>query len=285
MAWNKPTEAKSSPPRKAALRRSQFRFYLFVGTVICTISVGTIFLIVPSSDDSGSVPSQSREKMSEVVPARILAHSGKEPLFEAEKSPVQTSNYLGRVEASVNMVHSALQIGTPTKTNELGTSAEKDVNGRVLVEPTDQLLAMAASVPENMPIPPLPITTESDDEFVKSLKTKIVIDPNDSEELKSLKNTILALRNDVKESGLAFSELLASHQDAANYNATLHDEIAAELKKIVADGDMEGARKYQKIMNIALQQMGVSPVQMPRGSGTQERNVQDDKIEEEDEEQ
>ena len=137
----------------------------------------------------------------------------------------------------------------------------------MFVEASDQLLAMMAggSSDGTGSLPPMPGGVSNKD-FKESLKKEIVINPDDSpaviaakERLKEIRENMLALVND----GAEFDDVIKQEQKIAEENEKIRLECQRELDKIVAEGDMEGAQKFQMQMSLALEQMGIAELKMP----------------------
>lgn len=135
------------------------------------------------------------------------------------------------------------------------------------VEPSDQLLAMAMSGRTDGTGAPPPIPGGvSDAQFRESLKTPIVINDDDSDAVKAMKQNVIDARAAMLErlnNGESVDSVLADHHKLAMENDKIRRDCQKELNDIVASGDMEGAKKYQLQMSLALQQMGIAELRMP----------------------
>lgn len=132
---------------------------------------------------------------------------------------------------------------------------------------SDDQLAMAVGGNGTQAIAPIPMTAASEQEFLESLKKPIVIEPDDSEQVKQLKAAVMDARAEMKkmiDNGMSYKDALAEHQKLVNENVDTRNECMAELKRLVDDGDVEGAKKYLKTMNVALGQMGIPELTMPK---------------------
>ena len=131
---------------------------------------------------------------------------------------------------------------------------------------SDQVMAMIASADASGAIPPLPISRDIEAEFLASLKQEIVILDTDDEQTRALKQAVKETREEMKrlvDSGLTVAQVLAEHQKLANENAKVRNEAMLELKQMLDSGDIEGAQKYKRKINIALQQMGIAELSIP----------------------
>jgi hypothetical protein len=164
-------------------------------------------------------------------------------------------------------------------TNNLGKVVEKwiDAQGRkrmsvryarkpVFDNASDDQLAMAVGGGGTQAIAPIPMTAASEAEFLKSLERPIMISEDDSEQVKRLKEAVRDARKAMKrmmDEGKTYNEALAEHQKLVNENVDTRNQCAAELKALVDAGDKAGAEQYIRTMNIALEQMGIEPLEMP----------------------
>ena len=131
---------------------------------------------------------------------------------------------------------------------------------------SDELIAMAMSVPADAEIPPLPFEPANDDQFVESFSKPVEILDTDSEAVKAMKRTVMEARMQIAEmmkNGASFQEVLTEHRELFNSNVQVRNDCINELQEIFDSGDYEGAQKYVDTMNIALQQMGIQEIEMP----------------------
>ena len=139
----------------------------------------------------------------------------------------------------------------------------------VLSNSTDQLIAMATSIPVDVPIPPLPAMSDNDtDRFIKTLSAPIEISDNDSEDVRKIKESIQNVRLEIADAlranpDASLSQILNEHRELANRNTECRAQIIAEINELVDKGDIESAQRLRDTMNIALQQMGAPEVTLP----------------------
>lgn len=145
---------------------------------------------------------------------------------------------------------------------------------------TDRYLAMVvAQAPGSItPLPDLSHEKGLEKAFLESLETEIIINGSDSEKIKELKARVISAREDMKrmiDKGMTFAEVLNDYQKRCNEESDIRMDTARELQKIIEEGDLKGARKYITTMNLALQQMGIETIRMPKELKTEnERNVE-----------
>lgn len=141
---------------------------------------------------------------------------------------------------------------------------------------SDQILAMALSVPQGGELPPLPIPSTMDKDFLDSLSKPIVIDEEDSDAVRKLKEDVIAARKDMQEllkSGGSAAEILQEHRRLLNENTATRNQVIKELRAIIDSGDIKGAEKYVRTMNVALGQMGIMEISMPRSAEARARRA------------
>ena len=67
-----------------------------------------------------------------------------------------------------------------------------------------------------------------------------------------------------EEPGKELSAILNEHRDDFNHATQMQAEVKKGLQEYLDAGDGEGAKKYLTMMNLALQQIGVPEVEMPK---------------------
>ena len=132
---------------------------------------------------------------------------------------------------------------------------------------TDQLLAMALAGDDRRSAPPLPLGRNLDKEFLESLKTPIEISPDDPPDIVARKEAVIAARKQVDElmrQGIGFTQILADHQKLMSENKQIRDEMIREIKQYNAESDRESTQKALDSVNAALENMGITPIEMPK---------------------
>lgn len=141
---------------------------------------------------------------------------------------------------------------------------------------SDQVLAMALSVQQGGELPPLPIPPTMEKDFLDSLSKPILINEDDSDAVKKLKEDVIAARKDMLEllkSGGSAAEVLQEHRRLLNENTATRNQVIKELRAIIDSGDIKGAEKYVRTMNVALGQMGIMEISMPRSAEARARRA------------
>ncbi|MGN0889806.1 MAG: hypothetical protein ACI4UY_13110 [Kiritimatiellia bacterium] len=147
------------------------------------------------------------------------------------------------------------------------TSAEESVKGpppHIFTNVSDQILAMVAT--SSGDAPPIPFSDDMEKQFLASLDSPIVISDADSENIRVLKQTVIEMRAEVMQmmsKGQSLRQILSEHQQLSRQNAEIRRNALIELKGIIASGDVEGASEYKRKINIALEQMGISKLNIP----------------------
>ena len=132
---------------------------------------------------------------------------------------------------------------------------------------SDQLIAMAlAGAESGGSMPPMPMSSSAEEDFVKSLKKEIVINDDDPEHIKNIKRSVMATRQQIHEmmtEGKSFADILRDHQELVNNNAALRAEAKAGLDELFKSGDREAAEEYLKRANELLRESGAAELEMP----------------------
>lgn len=141
----------------------------------------------------------------------------------------------------------------------------------------DQTLSIVLSVPKGHTLPPMPgLGPNATKEFAEALKKPIVINEDDPEDVKRAKLLVQAGREaifDALESGKSVNEIISEHCAAVNDNAEMHNTVSAEYRKLIAEGDLEGAETYRQEANKILEKSGAEPVQQ-QGSSPRRKSQQ-----------
>jgi hypothetical protein len=132
---------------------------------------------------------------------------------------------------------------------------------------TEQLLAMAMSVPPGAAMPPLPITRELDSDFADSLTNVIVIYDDDDDRTAAIKEDVAVSKNELLElvmQGRSVAEVLKEYQNTTNERAAIRNEAQRELADLLKSGKPEEAKAYLDQINKAFTDLGIEPIAMPR---------------------
>ena len=138
---------------------------------------------------------------------------------------------------------------------------------RIFKDSTDTLIASYLQQPVHGILPPpVPMTANAGERFLRSLENPIVINDTDSEEVRVLKESVIVARAQIKElmdGGATFEEILSEHRKLAEENLRIRRNAQKELNEIFNTGDFDGATRYKKAIDIALGQMGIEPLDKP----------------------
>jgi hypothetical protein len=139
---------------------------------------------------------------------------------------------------------------------------------------TDEQLAIAVSArPGEMPPPAPPVDPADGKVFLESLKKPILILDSDTPAIRELKERVIQARETMAQmmaQGHTFEEVLKENRQLQEENAITRQGVVENLKKILAEGDLELARDFVKESNAVLDQMGIMRVALPAevGDGT-----------------
>ena len=146
---------------------------------------------------------------------------------------------------------------------------------RVFQRATDTLIASYLQPPSGgiMP-PPMPIPGNAGKKFLESLETPIEILDTDSDDICRMKEAVIVARAQIKQmmdEGQSFEAILADHYKLTEENARIRRDAQKELDAIHAQGDAKGAEKYRRTIDLALQQMGIDPLDEPMTNAEKKR--------------
>lgn len=142
----------------------------------------------------------------------------------------------------------------------------RNARPQVFHNASDQVIAMALSGSPDSELPPIPLSHDMERDFVESLKTPIVINPDDSDAIKQAKQNVIEAREYIDaemRKGRGFYDIMTEHIAMRKGNAELRAEAmktALELKK---SGDTEGLYKYLDKVNGLLRENGIGEIQEP----------------------
>lgn len=157
------------------------------------------------------------------------------------------------------------------------THSYRRVPPPIFIDPTDNLIAMAISGAESgAAMPPMPIGEDADAEFRTSLEHAIIPSKDDPEDVRELKRKVREARANVKDlmdRGFSFADVMREHRDVVNASVSMHDLCTRELRRLLDEGDAEGAAAYLKKANEKLRQFGYDPVAMPESSAERRARI------------
>lgn len=220
---------------------------------------------MPSSDDQKQSPKQqlTKEKPTPTKPATDVVVSEKPTSVAVDPKPAVTGDWQMvngfKVPKGARLVRNSL--------------TNRPV--RVFQRATDTLIASYLQPPSGgiMP-PPMPIPGNAGKKFLESLDTPIEILDTDSEEVCRMKEAVIVARAQIKQmmdEGQSFEAILADHYKLTEENARIRRDAQRELDAIHAQGDAKGAEKYRRTIDLALQQMGIDPLDEPMTNAEKKR--------------
>ena len=276
---------------EAVAQRSLPRRQILFGSAILlgiVAAVGCIWAVVhketqpPHISQSSTVPLNAPPKQ---VCVAVSNQATDLPKKQSVTPPLQTSSTPG---GALTEYRGQKVVGYTVNTNADGTIIERyrtaDGNTHSIVtdpppvfeNSSDQILVMALSVPQGGELPPLPIPPTMEKDFLASLSRPIVISEDDTDAVRKLKEDVIAARQDIQEllkSGGSAAEILQEHRRLLNENTATRNQVIKELRAIIDSGDIEGAEKYVRTMNVALGQMGIMEISMPRSAEARTRRT------------
>lgn len=270
MAWNGSSNVGGATPapKKPVKKPSALRG-VAAGFVVVAVAVVCIVLVVGKEGDVAIEKSEKqRMRIKEVAPAIVAPV---QPVTKTEPSrPI-----LGKTPSGDDYV------AMTAKTNDDGIVTERyqlaDGTWRrvVLLQRNETLtfdndfdlaLSYIATTPLNQDLPPLPDMGDLDKAFKEAIKAPIVITDKDDAQTREKKEAVKALRLEIADllaQGYSVKQIFAEQNTLRQKNIELRRGLQAELNKIWASGDKDGAQDYFDRMNKALDAHGVVPLVMP----------------------
>lgn len=272
MSWNgSGTKSPAAQPAQmpTAAKKSPAVVRGIIAGVVIAVGVFVVVLFMLSSKSSG-LAKDGHEKIKksrslEVVQTPRPAHA------EAKKQPNPLKSDRGQANADQSVQADGTNKTDAARADDKGKSPKP-----TFANSCDDLIAKILTG-EGGNIPPLPhIGREYDKQVREALKRPIEIGEGDSEEVKALKERVIEARRDVlalMDNGESFSDILNEHRDLLAENTKIRDDSQRELRRLVEEGDIEGAKRYYFKINIALQQMGIKDMDKPRALWSEEETT------------
>ena len=203
----------------------------------------------------------------------------------SEKPSVVETNVSETAKAPAGGVAAAgdTQKPSPAKPSWPPPPVERDENGRVIPPPgaitldsqksifkhnSDTYIAMLISPRPGEALPPMPAPGPAmEEEFRASLKEPIEMSPDDTPEDRATKLAVSAAREEIKrllDAGEKFADIVSEHEKLLRENNEVREKALEEYRELLKSGDEKGAEKYFRTINVALQQMGVPPMEKPK---------------------
>lgn len=251
-------------PKVTAKKLSPIRG-LIAGGVVVVLAAVAYFMFFADSERPRKIGTDENGARIKDVGKRNPAKRTEAPVDKSEVAPRKDEVRAGKVETVPEVTQDDVTAGTNAVAQDV-----KPAKKPVFENGTDQLIAMATGVPEGCTIPPLPNMTPADtDRFIETLKKPIKIDEKDSDAVKAAKERVQQVREQIAqwmkdEPGKELGAILNEHRDDFNHATEMQAEVKKGLQEYLDAGDDEGAKKYLTMMNLALQQIGVSEVEMPK---------------------
>ena len=253
----------------AAAMRPSGAFLGILAAFIVVMGAGVAWIAVSRHGNSGG--DVAEENPAKRIAAVLPSGAGRKvAVAAADAAGEPTGSHAGDV-SSPDVAEDASAGSAASGANGANQAGEppRIKKKRVFQSGTDQLIAMATSAPEGDLIPPLPMMSSAEtDEFIESLDKPIVIEDDDTEAVKKVKERVQAIRHEIAKvladnPDMEIGDVLNEHREIFNDNSKIRADVMAELDKIIAEGDEEGACKYRDTMNYALQQMGIAVIDTP----------------------
>lgn len=267
MGWNGSNGA--SAPKQTPTNGSRANLKGALAGLIVVLGAGAAFYFLKPASAPASKASAPKEKSNMIVEVNPEIVERVEPATQIHEDLDDPATRI--VEVISCTTNSSLgQICEHYKTADGKThKTYRASKPPIFKHQTDQLLAMALCGDDKRGMPPLPIGRNLDKEFVNSLKTPIVIDPEDSPAIVAQKERVIEARKQVDElmrEGIGFSQILLDHQQLLSDNKQLRDKMIREIKKINEEGDPESTQRALDTVNASLRAMGISEIDAPKSA-------------------
>ena len=278
MAWNgsdirntNGTSAAKRPDGGARKRPSTVRG-AFAALAVVALAAGVFFAVRHSQDsDDGDVATPGERSSQKPTPPRQKKTPATDIVKPVAAAPENPQGARQAVTGDWQMVNGfKVPKGARLVRNSL---TNRPV--RVFQRATDTLIASYLQPPSGgiMP-PPMPIPGNAGKKFLESLDTPIEILDTDSDEICRMKEAVIVARAQIKQmmdEGQSFEAILADHYRLTEENTRIRRDAQKELDAIHAQGDAKGAEKYRRTIDLALQQMGIDPLDEPMTNAEKKR--------------
>ena len=277
MAWNgsdirntNGTSAAKRPDGGARKRPSTVRG-AFAALAVVALAAGVFFAVRHSQDsDDGDVATPGERSSQKPTPPR----QKKTPATDIVKPVAAPENPQDARQAVTGDWQMVNGFKVP-KGARLVRNSLTNRPVRVFQRATDTLIASYLQPPSGgiMP-PPMPIPGNAGKKFLESLDTPIEILDTDSDEICRMKEAVIVARAQIKQmmdEGQSFEAILADHYRLTEENTRIRRDAQKELDAIHAQGDAKGAEKYRRTIDLALQQMGIDPLDEPMTNAEKKR--------------
>ena len=278
MAWNgsngKNTSGTSAAkhPVGGARKRPSIVRGAFAALAVVALAAGVFFAMRHSQDsDDGDVATPGERSSQKPTPPRQKKTPATDIVKPVAAAPENPQDARQAVTGDWQMVNGfKVPKGARLVRNSL---TNRPV--RVFQRATDTLIASYLQPPSGgiMP-PPMPIPGNAGKKFLESLDTPIEILDTDSEEVCRMKEAVIVARAQIKQmmdEGQSFEAILADHYKLTEENTRIRRDAQKELDAIHAQGDAKGAEKYRRTIDLALQQMGIDPLDEPMTNAEKKR--------------
>ena len=277
MAWNGSSEKNTSGtsaakhPVGGARKRPSIVRGAFAALAV--VALAAVFFVARHSQDSddGDVATPGERSSQKPTPPRQKKTPATDIVKPVVAAPENPQDVRQAVTGDWQMVNGfKVPKGARLVRNSL---TNRPV--RVFQRATDTLIASYLQPPSGgiMP-PPMPIPGNAGKKFLESLETPIEILDTDSEDVRQMKEAVIVARAQIKQmmdEGQTFEAILADHYRLTEENTRIRRDAQKELDAIHAQGDAKGAEKYRRTIDLALQQMGIDPLDEPMTNAEKKR--------------
>ena len=252
---------RSNAPTKKTSANSFIKGIVAAVIVVCGAVLCLLWLSQRDIEPSDPTPAKVKP---------VAANNGKPTVRKSQSekpSPVATvEQSIEKPQTDTNRFQIVNGFKVP-KGARLVRNSLTNKQERVFERASDALIASYLQPAEGgiMP-PPLPMVGNAEKKFLVSLATPIEILDTDSEDIRRQKEAVIIAREQIKQrmdEGESFEAILNDHYNLSAENAKIRRNAQKELDAIYSSGDKDGAAKYRRVIDIALQQMGAEGLDEP----------------------
>ena len=250
--------ARTPAAKKSSSASPKYVRGAVAGLIVVATAAVLYFVFLRTDGEVATVLKEDREEKSEKREGVRLETRYDQSNKKAIEAVAKAEKLIKEVAAAIDQP----QASTTNNVGDVGLDATRRAK-ELGVTAVDQLLNMATTSPTDIPPPPLPITSQTEDAFREMLKQPIEIKNSDSHDVRAIKERMLKNRAELLallDEGYTVSDVLRQHQEMLSEQAKVRRSVMEGLKEYEDAGDTEGAELYLKAMNEKLIEIGYEPI-------------------------
>ncbi|MFA7175405.1 MAG: hypothetical protein WC340_18670 [Kiritimatiellia bacterium] len=230
-----------------------------------------------------TAPAPARQQQTLAQPTTIPLGAQPKPPASEEAAPTQlpSTPMAGKTPQPGRQQGTAPPTTAPKIVSDaLALAADEEIVPPVPLPPSsfnslsESALAMIASVPPGMRIPPLPIPADLGEDFQASLTNAILIYEDDSEQTALHKETVALMKQDVAtwvKEGHSPADVIKAVQELHNDDAKLNEELNYYLEVLRAGGNEREILDFMEEANKELDGRGLPRLQLKKTTMAERR--------------